>query len=651
MSSANTPKQAVPSANPLLEAALAYADQGFAVFPLKPRDKRPATPNGLKDASTDPVQIAAWWRAMPDANIGILAGGGLVVVDVDAITPENEAWVAALPPTFTVRTGRGFHFYYRGEGRNTAGRIPGIDTRGGGAGYVVAPPSVHPDGHRYQVEIDAPLAPVPAAVVTLMNETSAASPSGARASTAGTPSGSAEVMEGGRNHYLTKVAGRLQRNGLLTFEALDSINERDCSPPLPEHEVRTIVRSIGRHAPAEPVEGARPEQAENLFYPVDTLPTDLGPEGVLDEVFRRGQVEYWPKGNAYRYTAGGRRQEKPADLFKEQLLLWAAAAEGVRLTDQRVNGYFALVAPTFLAAAIEKVHGNLLPTGQEKPGQIEAFVEALTGEVRPLDVVVIRQLLWQVRRKLAGLPVTHHLMVVLVGPQGGGKSSAIEKFSEPVADVCYALSSLTILNDERQRVLLERGFLLIAEELQGAGKTGVDALKNCVTAGEVTYRILGKNDHRVAKNNASFLGSSNSSIVDSMYDTSGARRFWEIRCSELIDWAAINSISYLDLWRSIDEQGPAPVLPHLKKLRKHQEAELKAKDSVEHFLEDVYAPTTEGKGVPAGRLYEDYKTYCEDANLKPLSSPRFGKRLQSLRVVRERHADGVRYFVKKRVGA
>jgi hypothetical protein len=64
----------------------------------------------------------------------------------------------AVEPTFTVRTAKGHHFYYRqGSGApigNGRGKLAGhgIDIRGGGAGlggYVVAPGSVHQTGVVY----------------------------------------------------------------------------------------------------------------------------------------------------------------------------------------------------------------------------------------------------------------------------------------------------------------------------------------------------------------------------------------------------------------------------------------------------------------------------------------------------------------------
>ena len=71
--------------NEFLTAALGYLDNGFYVFPLKPKSKEPLTPGGFKDASNDPDKIRAWWRQYPNANIGIATGeiSGLMVVDVD----------------------------------------------------------------------------------------------------------------------------------------------------------------------------------------------------------------------------------------------------------------------------------------------------------------------------------------------------------------------------------------------------------------------------------------------------------------------------------------------------------------------------------------------------------------------------------------
>ena len=72
--------------NELRDAAIEYAKQGFAVFPLKPRNKTPMQAGGFKIATTDQRQIEKWWRDTPTANIGIATGqrsGGIVVIDLD----------------------------------------------------------------------------------------------------------------------------------------------------------------------------------------------------------------------------------------------------------------------------------------------------------------------------------------------------------------------------------------------------------------------------------------------------------------------------------------------------------------------------------------------------------------------------------------
>ena len=149
----------------LLNAALAYAERGWPVLPLQPRDKRPLgrlVPNGLNNATLDQTEILAWWIDSPDANIGLRTGVAFDVLDVDG--PDGVASMAQMAPGYQHpgplgSTGKGFHLLFMPTGaRNAARKLPGIDFRGQ-SGYIVAPPSVHPNGHSYAWRRDGILPP------------------------------------------------------------------------------------------------------------------------------------------------------------------------------------------------------------------------------------------------------------------------------------------------------------------------------------------------------------------------------------------------------------------------------------------------------------------------------------------------------------
>lgn len=140
-----------------LDAARAYADRGWPVFPLMPGSKRPfPKTEGLKDATTDRSQILEWWQFFPRANIAVATGHGADILDIDtadAVPRLQEVLGTDYRHSGPVSTtGKGRHLWFASlEGaRNRAAFIGnGVDYRGLG-GYVVAPPSIHPSGARYE---------------------------------------------------------------------------------------------------------------------------------------------------------------------------------------------------------------------------------------------------------------------------------------------------------------------------------------------------------------------------------------------------------------------------------------------------------------------------------------------------------------------
>ena len=133
----------------LLEEVLRYATMGYPVLPLVPGGKVPLgklVPRGLKEASRDPEAIREWWRRAPGANLGILPPEGVLVLDVDEPGALDPGMAAPLHRT----PSGGFHLFFRlPPGVEVPARVralPGVDFRGMGRAYVVAPPSWTTEG-------------------------------------------------------------------------------------------------------------------------------------------------------------------------------------------------------------------------------------------------------------------------------------------------------------------------------------------------------------------------------------------------------------------------------------------------------------------------------------------------------------------------
>ncbi|MEO7861454.1 MAG: bifunctional DNA primase/polymerase [Nitrospirales bacterium] len=163
--------------NSLLQAALAYAAEGWPVLPLI--GKRPLTEHGVKDATQDATQITQWWSQWPEANIGLATGtkSGRLVLDIDIKNGKQgdeslrilEEKHGPLPKTRKSMTASGgWHFVFRmpdAKVKSRNGVREGIDLLADGK-YFVAPPSMI-NGKAYQWTEMCEAAPCPAWVAEL----------------------------------------------------------------------------------------------------------------------------------------------------------------------------------------------------------------------------------------------------------------------------------------------------------------------------------------------------------------------------------------------------------------------------------------------------------------------------------------------------
>lgn len=236
----------------LVRAALDYARRGWPVLPVEVGGKRPLArlaPHGLKNATVEADTIRAWWRAEPEANIGLRTGVAFDVLDVDkdgwgplARLVEEHGCLPLGPVVLT--PGGGAHYLYQVSGHgNRAKFISGCDWRGRD-GYIVGAGSVHPNGGLYEWAIppdEAELVPAPAWLVDRLTRQLAAPAQLGR---------SVDASAYGR-HALEAECGRLalapegQRNDTLNAAAF-ALGQLVASSALSADEVIVSLVEVAR---------------------------------------------------------------------------------------------------------------------------------------------------------------------------------------------------------------------------------------------------------------------------------------------------------------------------------------------------------------------------------------------------------------------
>lgn len=140
------------------ETALAWHSRGYTVIPCLPASKKAAIPWRRWQTERPEEALVRTWFSDERTNLAVLCRDGLVVLDFDNTTAFTR-WLVGhwdVAKTLTVKTSRGFHLYYQVDDPP-----PHTFAMDGGeckaSGYVLAPPSVHPGGVRYEMAVDAPI--------------------------------------------------------------------------------------------------------------------------------------------------------------------------------------------------------------------------------------------------------------------------------------------------------------------------------------------------------------------------------------------------------------------------------------------------------------------------------------------------------------
>lgn len=282
-----------------LDDARLLCERGWSVFPCN-ADKTPigeAVKHGHQDATNDPRRAKVWWRAFPDALIGVAVPDGMVIVDIDDPAAFGESGYD-LPETFGQDTQRegGAHFFYKyPDGypplKQMVKKVPGADTRVGGKGYVVAwQPANFPD---------LGVASIPDAPDWLWDVSSF---DGDEADEVRQPSDAAKgervvLKIGERDNRAASIVGSMHRQGIapeiirMTLLAMRDGGQIESSreEPFTDRDVNRIVRSItGYRSEAAETQASRPKASYSLA--ADLINQDIDPleyfiDGILPEGF------------------------------------------------------------------------------------------------------------------------------------------------------------------------------------------------------------------------------------------------------------------------------------------------------------------------------------------------------------------------------
>lgn len=241
----------------MMEQAMVYLGMGFSVIPVatnkipltswEPYQKRRPTEEKIKE----------WF--ISNHNIAIITGelSNLTVIDIDPRNGGTNDFLKDIKTPYSKTGGGGYHYYFKylKESNCRTGIRPGVDIRSSG-GYVLAPPSLHSSGDRYEWIVDpldcefAELPEFLAKEIITNNQANGEFNSKFDLSLL------EGVSEGSRNESATSVIGKLlailpeKEWTTIAWNLLLGWNKNN-NPPLSEKELKITFKSIAQKEKAK----------------------------------------------------------------------------------------------------------------------------------------------------------------------------------------------------------------------------------------------------------------------------------------------------------------------------------------------------------------------------------------------------------------
>ena len=527
----------------MLDAALSYAHLGLAVFPLVEGAKNPATAKGFKNASTDEKTVRTWWTRNPNYNIGIACGNGTMVIDLDVDEAKDEDGTTTLrkweddngklPETATAVTGRGgLHMLYRidGEVRCSANPKLGVDVRGDG-GYIVAPPSIHPNGTQYAWERDPrkhEIAEADGNVMAFIEfvQGKKDDESNKALSVPG------EIESGGRNNTLFKMACSLQSKGLSNSAILAAVmaeNAEKCNPPLSNNEVRRLVESA---LTKEKGNAEDPTKIKVALSKNENGKPHQSISNCIKAIERDDRLAGRFRFNVIAYTKtltlpvpwdDGEGERPIADWDYCGLASFLERRYGLMSKQKAID-----------AVTEVSMHNRYNPItswmdGLEWDGEprMDTLLPCFLGtDMSDYNVAVMRLFMMGAVARAYEPGTKFDYMPVLIGPQGLGKSFFLRKLGH--CSDWYCDNFNTIEGDAAAEKLRGLWIVEMAELLAAKKQRDVESIKAFLTSQVDTIRPKYARETEQRPRACVFAGTTNNPHF--LTDTTGNRRFLPVEC-------------------------------------------------------------------------------------------------------------------------
>ena len=687
----------------------------LAIFPLNgkyPMISKEKGGHGCKDATRDRAQVESWWSQYPSANIGIATGeiNGLLVIDVDIKHDQGkygdeslkalESELGELPQTWVAITGSGgLHYYFKypvGHEISISASQLGedIDIRANG-GYVVAPPSVHPDtGRLYEWECgsdpeETPLAELPEKWLERLE----------KKKVTGEALGESQkklfeipetVPEGARNDTIFRYGASLRAKSvpaIKTWELLSQFNSEKCNPPISEAELQKIYDSVMKYqagssedeimkARKQEIMKSGGEDLSQFHHFKNGVPTSVYDLRIYEylsqkgDLFILGGVPYMYKDGVYRGDVSGANlktaiskliypeldksstEERVYRMFLNRTELQVSYEEINQYPQHWINfrnGFYDPVAQKMIPhdpkyRAINQIPHDYDPSAQLTGTEVEKWLQFIVPEKDD------REMLLQYMGYCLTRDTRQQKFMILWGSGGSGKSTVNRLIDSMIGAENISNISLKELS---QRFA---SYGLLGKTLNSCADLEVSALEDT----SVIKKILGEDSLRgepkgkqdiYFKNYAKLIFSTNELPLVISEKTNGFYRrllilnmtrqpehkradYLEILKGELdyLIWLSVKALERMYQAGLIVES--AGSVEAVQSLRNDS-------DTVEAWINDE-CYRVKGARTERGQLYQKYVSYCDSTDRTALSRNSF---FRSLRMKDFKEGkSGFRYF-------